>query len=237
MKNKIRNTLVILSILFACVLGLICFAGVFSYNSVSAESIAVDEEITDLPEEKMPCNATIDDDFVDDKVLVVMADQQSSGINTIAANTSSSGGALSEFGEVTELTKESSAVLESQSDVATISALGVGNGSVENKIDAEDYKKIFSLTLKESGKQNVLDTIHELEKRDDVLYAGPDYIYTLESEPEPEPVQINETASIASVTANDPLSSNQWAIDSIGLPTMWEKTTGLTRELIPLTPT
>lgn len=66
------------------------------------------------------------------------------------------------------------------------------------------------ITLNKHDKQNVLDAIETLQKRNDVLYAEPNYCITLDS---------------TDVT-NDEHVDKQWALDKIDLPDAWKITTG-----------
>ncbi len=70
------------------------------------------------------------------------------------------------------------------------------------------HKQIFKLTLEKPGKQNVLDTIQELEKLDFIESAEPNYHATL------------------SVAPNDSRYSAQRAIKEIEIEQAWDITTG-----------
>lgn len=70
------------------------------------------------------------------------------------------------------------------------------------------YNQVILLRLNTHSKQNVLDKVKELEKRDDILIAQPNYIYKNNSIP------------------NDTRVSEQWAINKINLPAAWNITTG-----------
>lgn len=70
------------------------------------------------------------------------------------------------------------------------------------------YNQVILLRLNTHSKQNVLDKVKELEKRDDILIAQPNYIYKNNSIP------------------NDTRVSEQWAINKINLPSAWNITTG-----------
>jgi len=79
----------------------------------------------------------------------------------------------------------------------------------------EKFHQIFCIELNTMGKEKVLDAISEIEKRDDVLYAGPDYVLT----------------TCATYT-NDTLRSAQWAIEKIDLPEAWDIETDASSVLI-----
>lgn len=138
-------------------------------------------------ENKIYCEATLDDAFSTDRVLIVLNEEASSDLKTYDENDF----VAIKCGGVSDLT-----------DYAITNILTSGNTDV-------DYKRVLSLELEESSKEYVLEAIDELMKRDDVLYAGPDY-----------------EISIASTTPNDYNSTDQWAIDALDLPEAWDFTTG-----------
>lgn len=129
---------------------------------------------------KIYCNATLDDDFAEDRVLVVLNDKVSSNSK-----------------------------IYSNSDFLKYDCERI-NQLTNSSID-KNNKQVLCLNLKNSSKENVLKTIDELMKRDDVLYAGVDY-----------------KISAATTIPNDynPSADVQWAIDDIGLPQAWDFTTG-----------
>ena len=76
-------------------------------------------------------------------------------------------------------------------------------------ISLEKFHKILCLELKYPGKAKVLEAIEKLEKREDVIYVGPDYIL-----------------SLAATEPTGQYVDDQWAIDRIQLPEAWDITTG-----------
>ena len=71
--------------------------------------------------------------------------------------------------------------------------------------DLDDFHALFKLHLRNPGKQTVLAAIRELEKRDDVLAASPNRIYTVNDEDETAASEMQEAGSgtDASVNATD----------------------------------
>ena len=208
----------------------ICIAFMMSCFFNSTQQVAYAVEMTDLQERqdgKVYCTATIDDDFADDKVLVVLADQpatQNVGTHT-ALSATMSASTFAEVGctEVTNLTPYSSAIVDEHlAELSNpVSTLSLETKS-EHKVNVDNFKKIISLKLANPGKQNVLDAIKKLEKRSDVLIAEPDYLSTLDS----------EVSTQASVASNDPEVINQWAINNINLPVAWSKSIGSQEVLV-----
>ena len=74
-----------------------------------------------------------------------------------------------------------------------------------------DFHQIVEIKLEDTSKQGVLDAIHKLEQRDDVLVAEPNYI-------------IERDSSV--IVPNDTYIDEQWAIEKIDLPSAWNITTG-----------
>ena len=76
----------------------------------------------------------------------------------------------------------------------------------------------------------MLAAIKILEQRSDVLYAGPNYLYSIDSDFSTSNNDVSEqlqTTSSRAVTTNDTYASNQWAINKINLASAWQITTGM----------
>ena len=204
---------------------LLCIAFMMSCYIGNVNQIAFAEQAEDLQNKsqgKVYCNATIGDDFADDTVLVVLANnvstQKSNARISFSAEVSTED--FSEVGcvEVENLTSYSSAIVDEEvarlsNPISTLSA----ETETEHKVNVKNFKKIISLKLSTPGKQNVLDAIKKLEKRKDVLSAEPNYFFSLDSEIENQAAQI---------VPDDPEYHRQWGINKINLPTAWKKTIG-----------
>jgi len=79
----------------------------------------------------------------------------------------------------------------------------------EMRVDARNFRRILRLELENGSKENVIEAIRILEKRDDVLVAEPSFI------------EFPQT-----VNPNDPRRNQQWGLDRIGAPSAWGITTG-----------
>lgn len=167
--------------------------GVFSSNITKAEEIS---------EEKVYCNATIDDNFTDNEVLVVLTNEESLEFNEYTIN---------DFSEINcvaidDLTDGYKDKIEQQ-----LNGTYVGN----NPITLETFNRILKLTLPINSKQNVLDVIDILEDRNDIISVEPNYINNgmkLTSSPNDIKYYIN----------------SQWGIDAVKLPYAWDITKGST---------
>ena len=174
---------------------------------------------------KTDCNdISLDENFCDDSVIVVLKNEKSMELDTYH---------VSDFSEVnpkyiSDLTSDTVDTIQNEyisvhnefvsivSDNDTVflsDELGQqALDSIDENIKDEysDFHQTLCITLNKHDKQNVLDAIETLQKRNDVLYAEPNYCITLDS---------------TDVT-NDEYVSEQWALDKINLPDAWKITTG-----------
>ena len=106
--------------------------------------------------------ATIEENFEDDKVIVIL-DHQKSRINgAVSLNDFSALAGDIEFVSIKDEFKISDVEKYQKSNT--------------------NFRQILSLTLKESGKENVIKAVKELEKIDGVLLAQPEYIYGIQND-------------------------------------------------------
>lgn len=148
-------------------------------------------------DDKVYCDATLDDDFADDCVIVVINKSYSEMVNTLS---------VTQFENI---------------DVKNITRLTEDASVEENSLDltnTENIRHIIKIDLKTAGKANVLEAIKELEKLEFVESAEPDYYFY--------PDEINETEATDSVTANDPYFEQQYALSKICASEAWNFTTG-----------
>ena len=170
----------ILSILLAILL--IGFAPIIS---AYADDFPEDNNATFEDFEKLiVCQATLQDDFEDDSVIVVMK-QAYGGINKVYNE--------NHFGNMFNEIQDRFYI----------------EGVIEENdlVNVEEFHQILQLFLKTPGKTNVLEAIKELEKRDDILSAEPEYINQIDLCAEP----------------NDPRykSGEQWNLPHISAPAAW----------------
>ncbi len=99
--------------------------------------------------------------------------------------------------------------------------------------DLDDFHALFKLFLKEPGKQTVLAAIRELEKREDVLSASPNRIYTVDTEDEASMAEtpcadasVNSTGD--ELLTDDPLASRdyKYEIPLTSIDKAWEMSKG-----------
>lgn len=91
--------------------------------------------------------------------------------------------------------------------------------------NAKDYHGLSELyVLQFNKKQSVENTIEKLKKHGDVQYAEPNYIVRAVGRPSAAPFpqpEINDVSSAPSF--NDPQYSEQWDLQAINMPALWEK--------------
>ncbi len=165
---------------------------------IPSQSVYAENEM--LIEEKIYSNATIDDEFADNRVLVVMNNQASLQFNQYGN------------GDFDEISCKSVSNLSAATEVKVKaeSACFDTNHSVRSRnIRINTFNKILCIELENTGKENVLRAIQELQKRDDIIYAGPDYVIKIDS-----------------TVPNDEKYDEQWASEKIKLPQAWDITTG-----------
>ena len=138
---------------------LICVLIIVPTFSVSAENDFADGEIilgkkgesekVETNDEKIYCDATIEDDFANDCVLVVL-DKNVGGINKVHSKSFFNSVGIK---SITDLTAMSDAT----------------------SVNTYEFRQILRIELSEKGKKNVLNAIKKLEKIDGVISAEPSY--------------------------------------------------------------
>lgn len=188
-------------VLAVCVVLTILF-GAFSSIGLAADISA----IALSAEEKVTANVSLDDQFADDRVMVVLSHESSFLFKNYSASTFSDVGCCS----VLDLSFNAEERVKAKYDAISAAVASKSfDGLTFDTSDMDVYNKVLCIKLNKTGKQHVIDVISELNKRDDVIYAGPDYIL-----------------QACSTTSNDPYRANQWAIEKIHLDTAWDITSG-----------
>ncbi|MCR5636220.1 MAG: S8 family serine peptidase [Clostridiales bacterium] len=141
----------------AIILGIILILSSIVY--ALANEVELDGENIELmtEENKIFCNATLDDDFADDTVLIVFNKKTSKLLKTYSEDDFSKINAVS----VEEITKE------------TVENIKKGSVSLEDS----DFNQILKIKLGTIGKEKVLEAVKELEKDENIIIAQPDYLH------------------------------------------------------------
>ena len=183
-------------------------SGILFCISVGGIPIAV--RIVEAVEERIACDATLEDNFADNKVIVILNNETSLAFNTYDVNDFSEIECL-KVDDLTMYTKEkvyNQVMGVVDEDSSSACALGA--------IDETKYNQILCLTLKCSSKVGVLEAIDRLESRKDIIYVGPSY-----------------TASLQSTYPNDHYyEEDQWGMEKIEMPKAWDITKGSTAVLV-----
>jgi len=123
-------------------------------TSVFASEPNPEDPINPVYEEKVYCNATIEDSFDGSSVLVVM-DKAVGGINKVHEKEFFGDFPIEEIIDLTYITVDTSDAL----------------------INEEAFRQILQIKLPEDSKENVLWVIHQLEQVEGIISAEPDYIW------------------------------------------------------------
>lgn len=156
-------------------------------------------------EKKIYSSVTLEDEFADDIISVVLAKSATQSFKTYTEK---------DFPEihnihVEEITASTSELVKTQLNLEKMSRNNFD--AKQMRFNTETYRRILHITLQDKGKANVLRAIKQLEKRDDVLSASPSY-----------PGSICATPS-----EYDSLSSKEkWGLDRINMQSAWNISTG-----------
>jgi hypothetical protein len=165
-----------------------------------------------VEEAKIKCTATVDDDFAEGRVLVVMK-QKDSKVNKER--------------KADEFSTAKGVSVKKVTDLSSMKSSAQDEKNAKKCLNTKDFHQVLQIDIAEKGKDAVLRTIKELEKRDDVLCATPDYVMTLYStqtntEDEVVSSEISvSTSTFASNYANDPYRPYQYALDNIQWDNAW----------------
>jgi subtilisin family serine protease len=162
--------------------------------------------------------ATVDDDFSDDSILIVLNKNATRSYKNYSVDDFPEIGCF-EVIDITYPIKEMFLdwfeynipdtniemfleQLENDSDIDNYT-------NSELLVNVKEFRSILKVSLNDKSKENVIASINALEGRDDLLYVGPNYVH-----------------EIASVQNPAQFAEEQWAIEQIGLPAAWDITTG-----------
>ena len=212
MKKTNRRLSFTIAILFL----LICFSNFCFIFAVDTSSEAKDI----YSEEKVYSKATLEDDFADNRILVVLKNGASldfkehntldfSDIDCKSVRSMSTGRETTVKAEVAVLAEMA------KTDILHKNIKNIVREE-HSDIDLLSYHKIMCLELAEPGKENVLSAIKILEQRDDIIVACPDYYISYQS---------NETSGINTVSNND-LPPVNWGFQMAKISEAWGITTG-----------
>lgn len=136
------------------IFSMFCTVAVPVSNNANAE-----KSTPKIIEKKAFCDATLEDEFESNSVLVVL-NKNVGGIN-----------------------KRINENIFKNINYTTIKDLThIDNPSQENEyVNLKEFNQILKIELKTKSKQNVLNVIKKLEQKSEVLYARPNYSYSIET--------------------------------------------------------
>lgn len=174
-------------VLFGLMLS-IALTFMFSANLMHASAMGMEER----SEKKTYCEATLEDDFSDDKVIIVLNKEATRKFITYKPKDFSEVNCIA----IDDLTKFTVGWVQKQ----------IYGEKTEEKmlVNIEKFRRILSLELKDKSKENVLKAVKVLEKRGDVISANPNIKQTISAQP------------------NDAMITDQWALSKISAPSAWD---------------
>jgi len=174
-----------------------------SDNEVSYRKVA------GFAEDKTYSKATLDDKFAEDRVVIILNKAESFKFKAYTPK---------DFPEidcrvVTDSTAFGMEIVKQQIEAEKTKNWSKLKERIETGMlmDVDNFRRILDLHLTVKSKENVLKAIKLLEKRDDVLYAGPYYYMELCALPSPTPAY---------------LSNQMAALNSASLPSAWDIVVG-----------
>lgn len=187
----------------------------FAYEKATSQIIENDT----VTEEKTYCTATLDDDFADDCVIIVI-DHANSIVDRVFTASDFPGIDVKEItyltSPITPLFEESETEEEAQEKAETLALTNV-----------EEFNHIISIDLNVTGKEKVLEAIEVLEGFDFVISAEPNYFIEIEDVEETEFLSQEENISSDNVALCSTLADSayyDWG--KIQIEEAWELTTG-----------
>lgn len=215
-----HRSLKITALLLSLVFLFLSFSNAFSFEA-SASNADVDTPIVD---KKVISTTTIEDDFADNAILVVLSKKETQKFKSYTREDFDG----LEIANVEDLTASTAEIVKAKIDSASateqvermkklskslsIDSLDISKDAGKEEpafeklteYDVESFRRILYIELKEPGKENVLAAIKQLETNEDFLYVGPDhYVYMC-------------------ATPNDANYSEQWGLTKISAPSAWD---------------
>lgn len=207
----------------------VCSTFYTSVSAIDTDSLDVNKEVLNTEDQKLICNAKIDEDFESDSIVLVLNNEISKNLKEYSPKDFSEISAIS----VEHITKFTTQKIKKQREYTAITKsakqdLDLIRNINDFYVEEDTFHQILLLELTEKSKQNVLDCIKTLEKRDDVMMAFPNY-YTkccLIDDAISATDEFVELNTSKSSIPNDTYVESQWAVSKINLPEAWNISTG-----------
>jgi len=233
MLKKFSSFIIILAIVFSMTINV----GANNINGTIA--INIDDINFVIADEQIRSTSALDGEFAYDSVIVIFTTEASRNNRNFTANDFRDIGAA-RVEDVTRLSDEEYRFVEpvwvAQDRMETMVRRDMMNRNIieghissatleavmqyeevkrvaetSTLVNVDEFRRTLLITLAEPGRENVLRAIRILEQREDVRYAGPNYI---------------GGAALDSIIPNNPMLGQQWAVNRINLSRAWAVTTG-----------
>lgn len=193
------------SLILVCVILLNALMPVFA-NSTTSKSEAVidsdvttDDELLNLSTSDEVLETDEDVSYALDSIIVALTNEASLELNDYTVDDFDE----IEADDVENLTEYSTKRIKEQRE----NNIEIDDSNVQS-VSESSFNQILEISLSTSDEESLQSTIEELEKRDDVLSAQPNYIYKCES------------------VSNDTCKNEQYAIEKMQLNDAWNLSKG-----------
>lgn len=175
MKKHTAKYLTLVAVV-CCFMLALCLSGANIIAQVQAAETLKEQELSIVKgqefEQKIYSKVTIDDNFDDSSVLVIIDKK----IGTLSKESQ-----RSFFSNVEMVSAEDLTSFDDDIKTANVQEsvkLNIDDKTVVKTDTDDDCRQILKINLTKNSKGNVLDVIGQLEKTEGVKYAGPNYLYT-----------------------------------------------------------
>ena len=181
MKRKVFNKMINKILMF-----IIIFSSfIFSLNITNLYAKTYENSDT-IVEEKTYYNGTIEDNFSDDKIIIVLSKEETNKYKDYT---------ISDFPEI-----DCQSVIDLTSNYNELLKNSNNNYNDQTLINYEKFNRILCLELNQKSKENVLLGIKELEKREEILSAEPSFFIEMMATPNDEENVISFKKDVALIT-------------------------------------
>ena len=183
MKRKVFNKMLNKILMFIIIFSFF----IFSLNITNL--YAKTYENSDTIVEEKTYNGTIEDNFSDDKIIIVLSKEETNKYKDYT---------ISDFPEI-----DCQSVIDLTSNYNELLKNSNNNYNDQTLINYEKFNRILCLELNQKSKENVLLGIKELEKREEILSAEPSFFIEMMATPNDEENVISFKKDVALITVRN----------------------------------
>ncbi len=184
MKRKVFNKMLNKILMFIIIFSFF----IFSLNITNLYAKTYENSDT-IVEEKTYYNGTIEDNFSDDKIIIVLSKEETNKYKDYT---------ISDFPEI-----DCQSVIDLTSNYNELLKNSNNNYNDQTLINYEKFNRILCLELNQKSKENVLLGIKELEKREEILSAEPSFFIEMMATPNDEENVISFKKDVALITVRN----------------------------------